>query len=544
MASKSPIKYGAVLFLFVFIIIILISLSAFYSHESQTVEHEDVLFQHRMGQKYTTNINGESLSSLSKQAAAPTARLSSSATTSWTDMKKMMSKLDGNKNAQNPPNDGGNEGKQHEVQHVVSGDSSAASSVVVAQQQDDHPYPWRRDELFLHFTPWAGMWNNMRQSFEIALHMACLLNRTLLVPEPHDAHVDTWKSAKILRYEDGYDAKLWAQNFPSILLSNFLRHNGVEYISKRDGYPTPQEERAQGIVKGSKKELQSTDCGVGHQAQCHAAAQVIKRSYKYAMHTDEEYFVWGPSDYFPKDPTPKNPPDLPTHSRKRRDFAATFVVPDTVVYISGGLTTWYHLVYSQPNNAHGNQCKKKMVENLQYNANIREWATKIVDELGGRDKFSAIHMRRSDFKKMYKSFVHPPADLLVKFEKYFKVGEPTLIATEAEEEVRDLMRDYKGPLTVKFFSDLDAFEQMKRKVPANQHPLVEQMVMVETRAFVGNHLSTFSMYVIRLRMFRDAKVPEAYTEAGVTPQGIPRPLPAWARFAWESGTDWKYPAPR
>ena len=412
------------------------------------------------------------------------------------------------------------------------GDLSSTSGVTQAL----HPYPWRVNETFLHFVPWNGMWNNVRQSFEIALFMACLLNRTLIIPEPDRGRRDSWQNAQLLRYEDAFDAELMRQNFKSIILSEFIRHGGVEYVSKRDGYPTED-------GRTGKKELQHPDCGGFNGYECSTAANVIKRSFKRMLKTNDEYFVWGPPDYFPSDPSPKDPPYLKTHSRERSDFGS-LMVPDTVVFIAGGLTTWYQYVYTHPSNDHGNSCKKKMVEALRYNKNLQAWADRIVSELGGRDKFSAIHMRRSDFKLMYSSFVHPPDTLLKKFERLFLPNETVLIATEVESEVREMQKERIGTINVKYFSDLTNFRDMLRAVPANQHPLVEQLVLGETRAFVGNHLSTFSMYSIRLRMFRGAVLPAAYTEAGVTEDGYPKPLAAWARFAWENGTDWMYPAPR
>ena len=381
-------------------------------------------------------------------------------------------------------------------------------------QQEVHAeqVPWPEETKFLLFTPWPGYWNNVRISFETATYTACLLNRTLLIPRLR-LQSDNYVADAKMQLTEAYDMELFGRHFPYIGVVAFVRQGGINFISHHDGYPTLEESK-KGHTQGKRplETLSEDYCSNLHSMQsryCYMYMPMTQRSwYKEMKSVNESYnpnYFAHPDGQFLEDPTPRwhrtrNP--LPVDDTRK------------LIHIDGLLMIYYNFAYVPRDDPRGKMCRQRMIDGVQYNQQIRHWASRFVEELGGVDGFSAVHLRRSDFKTVYTESIADPTAVMLKLGNDLRKGETFLIATDEEDVVRKELRFTAGSdvdevtgyrkfdFKIVFVSEIPSYKEMQQQLRPGQWAPVSQLVMAQARMFYQNDLSSFSAYTVRLRILR------------------------------------------
>ena len=426
------------------------------------------------------------------------------------------------------------------------------------------------EKKYLSFEPWAAGFNNRRQSFELAAYMACLMNRTLIVPDlglgpngqhHHYDHHAGGRDTK-LQFGEAYDLPHLNKYIPLVKYWDFVRAGGLKMLSLQDGYPSEHEEEAAAAINESsgqhktgqsesepRRPLEGTPWCDGRwsrnvdQQGCKQMHPLAKRSgYDTSPRTfdtisfDNTFFqrfhyTWDGSGPI------KQPLNLQGPTVKRRlplDHPST-----NLHYPSGLLGTFYDRIRPA---ARGipprmQQCQRAMQEGMQFIPSIMDHTRAIVAELGGPGGFSAIHIRRGDFKEQFAQSVEDPLAVLKKVAPLFRKGETVLISTDDEDEVFRLFGDKSTwgwmNFELKRASDLASEQAMQKTLRVSAWGLAFQSVLVEARVLVANHYSTFSSYAVRQRYMRRMEGLTLYTNSTVDigsdgAQGIRHPeLPWW-----------------
>jgi len=167
--------------------------------------------------------------------------------------------------------------------------------------------------------------------------------------------------------------------------------------------------------------------------------------------------------------------------------------------------------------------RRLIKHHIRWHPDIFALASRYVEQLTPYG-YDAIHIRRNDFqyqqtRRAAKEIWHNVSGLL-------NDDRPLYIATdETDEEFLDIFRSHKKVMT---WNDLPPAVD-DRTPPEKYTGPIEQLICAGARRFIGNHLSTFSTYIVRLRGYTRAPDMASYYHhqpcslAGVEPDDEPVP---------------------
>ena len=362
-------------------------------------------------------------------------------------------------------------------------------------------------QRFLSFEPWPGGWNNRRLSLECAAVLAILTARTLVLPPTttkiYDEHVP---GAKMLGFEGAYNMDLMRRHIPTVTFDEMLAcgKNLLEGLPLRP------------------KNCSNTPPGSKDRFYCEASLPVSERAQLVNVNGGHFY----PLPY-------KAQTDPKGHGRRAEQ------VPDASSVIAhyqrNLLCCFSNMVYIDPkwredavgaivaqqNPQLANATVKSRVfgtmrDAFAYNDEIQDLAKQVVEELGGVDGFSCVHLRRRDFKLQYPYTIGEPSEVLHNLAPVFKPNETVLVATDDDTEVREALKNPKHTLpNIRWllWPDLKTDTKVLVRILI---PLVVQQVCVAARVFAPNPFSTYSGLMVRLRGYRGAMGPY-YTTVKIKP---------------------------
>ena len=185
-----------------------------------------------------------------------------------------------------------------------------------------------------------------------------------------------------------------------------------------------------------------------------------------------------------------------------------YLVPITskVLFLRGA--EMYHQWDFNVNLAH------QMYTTIRFTQGIRQVAMNVIDEFfnSTNREYSAIHVRMGD----YADRTPPISDFKRKMERRnFRMDIPLYIATEPNSN-KQLFRDLCNIYDCKFskdFMDSTILRKFAEAVPQGQIRqdmigVVEQLICVAAKRFVGTSFSTFSAKIVEMRKFRSFAFPE------------------------------------
>jgi hypothetical protein len=124
--------------------------------------------------------------------------------------------------------------------------------------------------------------------------------------------------------------------------------------------------------------------------------------------------------------------------------------------------------------------------------------------------FNAVHVRRTDFIRLYPDQNIPARSLLNNIKKYIIPGTRLYISTD--EPNHEFFNIFSRYYQIFFLSNV--IDGARTKIPKASVACLEQIICSLAQVFVGTRLSTFSGYITRLRGYRNVSNKEIYFTDG------------------------------
>jgi hypothetical protein len=172
--------------------------------------------------------------------------------------------------------------------------------------------------------------------------------------------------------------------------------------------------------------------------------------------------------------------------------------------------------------------KRLIQERVRFRPEILQTAERISSTLGD---YSAMHVRRNDFFRLYPEQNLSPEQLLRSLTRRVRDGELLYIATD--EPDRTFFAPLRQRYDVRFADPID--------LPAASAACVEQLVCARAQRFLGTRFSTFSAYIVRLRGYLGAVDRNTYFtdgSPGSEIDSIGAPPFSWTNWMASGGPLW------
>lgn len=143
-----------------------------------------------------------------------------------------------------------------------------------------------------------------------------------------------------------------------------------------------------------------------------------------------------------------------------------------------------------------NRIKKYVCKHIHYKEELFVQACKIATYLNIEyGTYFSLHIRRNDFQTAYKNVCIPYHDVLENIRHIIPKGACLYISTDVKnkQDLHVFCSYYK----VIVLSDVAHL--LQPNIHVDMYGMIEQIICSRSKAFVGNHLSTFSTYIYRLR---------------------------------------------
>ena len=355
---------------------------------------------------------------------------------------------------------------------------------------------------YVIFQPWPCGLNNVRQGLELAVCLAYLTNRTLVIPE----YFTFWLIGK-KRILDFYSIT----GIKYELLADFIERNNFEKWRIDDEFfslhrdQIPQEIHISRISDDLVDEIHSS--------------VICERD----LVPDSNF------------------------AKKRKLFSLSQLIPidKRIVYFHQNLFGIYYQILHTSDNS---RIKKFIAKHVRPSDACFNEAERLINSIQDRSYYS-IHLRRYDFQ--YQETLLTPSQIIENISQEIPIGSKLYIATDfkynlsnpleerskfQEKTSSDFFDEFKEKYHVIFMSDLDHQE-------SDITPVVEQLICTRGLKFYNQHPSTFSSYIFRMRgIMRD--VDSTYYDVSITNPGIHQsgfvdytgPWSSWSREfkdAWD-----------
>ena len=144
------------------------------------------------------------------------------------------------------------------------------------------------------------------------------------------------------------------------------------------------------------------------------------------------------------------------------------------------------------------EIRKLVARHVHYSPYLFHLAQNAVEFLGDKNYY-AIHIRRTDFERVRKEIIRTAEEILDNIKDIIPTGSKLYIATDHKD--MEFFIPFKEKYEVFFYHDVA--HVFTTTLHENYIGLVEQLICTRAIKFVGNELSTFSSYIYRLRGYMD-----------------------------------------
>ena len=341
---------------------------------------------------------------------------------------------------------------------------------------------------YLNYTPWGGQLNNTRMCFEVALVLAVLSSRTLVIPPDY-----RWRNEPEFvdgRYRPLHPAEFL--EFETITRAlTVITHD--EYLAMTD-----PESRA------DSAELIFTP---GSCVFCH-----------------------------PHIPRPDS-----LEASRLVDFAAgrtqfLELTPEmqdrTVLNVQAPTLETFYTFFFFSSQADEFACRRFIRDYVRFKPAILTLGGGLAASLGS---FSALHIRRNDFFWQFPEQDLPARAILNRLPAHLR----TQLYIASDEPNRQLLAPLREHFEIRFLEDLTGSGSVTAGLPSDWLACVEQVICAQAREFVGTRLSTFSGYITRLRGYQQADDLGFYFTDG--PPGGELDLEGAHTYSWNNWLRCGYP---
>jgi hypothetical protein len=299
---------------------------------------------------------------------------------------------------------------------------------------------------YLILSPWVAGFNNLRMSLELAVSIAYLNNRTLILPPPYKIPTHLYNSEEKNGIEDYFE------------LEEAL---GIKYLSFKDFCS----------IKNINEDLES--------------AKKISKVLNYDCVKNVLNFekVIPPKDFL-KSRTYINAQDYFTDEECIFLDKNLLGIPEQTIYTS--LDT---------------EIKKLIAKHIRYKKEIFDIASEFINSL--KDKsYYAIHIRRGDHPTQYKQLAISSEAIIENIKDIIPFGSKLYIATDHKDE--NFFKIFQENYEVYFYKDFqNIIEEKYKNIKVTWIPLIEQLICSRSIKFVGNKLSTLSSLIYRIRGYME-----------------------------------------
>lgn len=297
---------------------------------------------------------------------------------------------------------------------------------------------------YLILSPWMAAFNNLRMSLELAVSLAYLTNRKLVLPPPYTVPSPLYNLKEKSGIEDYFEL---AQGL------------GVKHISFKEFCE----------AKGINYDLES--------------AKSISKVLDYDCVKNVLNFekVIPPKSFL------KNRPYI---------NAENYFTNEECLFLDKNLLgDPEQTIYTSLNT----EIKKIIAKYIRYKTEIFDIAWQVINKL--KDKsYYAIHIRRGDHQ--YKELAVPPEVILENIKNIIPEGSKLYIATDHLDE--SFFKKFKETYEVFFYKDFEnVVNERFQNINLNWIPMIEQLICSRSIKFVGNKLSTLSSLIYRIRGYMD-----------------------------------------
>lgn len=300
---------------------------------------------------------------------------------------------------------------------------------------------------FLTYTPWPGNLNNTRMCFEVAVMIALLTGRTLVIPQGY----------RRLHEHMGED-------FRPLHPRDFISFESLDSV------------------------LPSIP------------AEVYEVTRRYPRDRVELRFEPGEAVFcFPSVPQP----DDPAHARLRAfasgrtrllQLTPQLLNSETLDIKAPALEHFYtFFFFYNPDEARG--YRQFIRDYVHFPVHLVQLACGIAGELG---RYNAVHIRRGDFFQQFPEQAIPDMRIFETLLATLPRELPLYVATD--DPAAPLLNALRHHFRVTIAADFDG----SRNLPPESLACLEQLICAPAQRFVGTRLSTFSAYITRLRGYVSA----------------------------------------
>jgi hypothetical protein len=288
---------------------------------------------------------------------------------------------------------------------------------------------------YLAFTPWPGGFNNIRMSFELAVCLSYLTNRTLILPPAHQMYLLEGEAT----IEDFFDLE-------NLGISYFTFH---EFCSKKN-------------IEHSLEALKSISTPIYETLE----GNIINTEYIRVPKKVKKLDHWG------------------VHERY------IFFKKDEILFCENNLLgNFNQSLYT----SFGTELKKLVAKHVVLKKSIFNLAWNFINKIGDQ-QFYAIHIRRNDYQ--FKELFIPCEEIRDHLAGIVPENATLYIATDHKDLsfFEPLSRKYNLVFYKDVLNQLDLGSINKNWIPA-----LEMMICTRAIKFVGMYLSTFSSFIYRMR---------------------------------------------
>jgi len=316
------------------------------------------------------------------------------------------------------------------------------------------------NEKYISFDPWWGGFSNVRISYELAIAISIITNRTLILPPKVycfflSTHTD---KNTFINMWDFFDYDKFSSNIKCVNYEDVIDYRNLE--SKTQYYDNV-ESIANCIIFDGNNSKWSPNLAIKQN-------QILVS-------------------------TIENQKDFDEFSLNRN--IVNLNLNDKYIHFPRNLFGhFYYHVYGRTIQER-NVIKDKIKNSMIYKQRYYDIAYKIKEKLG---RYNSIHIRRNDFLYVRKSYVDDQSKILLsKLLTTMDVNLPLYIASD--ETNRSFFDFLKKHYNIFFL------ENIVDNISDRDSMVVDQLVCSESDIFLGSRLSTYSDYINILRGYSNKK---------------------------------------
>eukprot|EP01062_Namystynia_karyoxenos_P058790 TRINITY_DN50277_c0_g1_i1.p1 TRINITY_DN50277_c0_g1~~TRINITY_DN50277_c0_g1_i1.p1 ORF type:complete len:777 (+),score=257.76 TRINITY_DN50277_c0_g1_i1:150-2480(+) len=365
------------------------------------------------------------------------------------------------------------------------------------------------EQKYVTFEPDCGGWNNIRMAFETTVAFAYMTGRTLVMPPSRMVLYLLDKNPKPEVNARGiqalYDMEALGRRIKIISLEEFMDRE-VYSGNLGDDIParTPTLLNGLGIACGSMQIMNWLESGRPKNL-IWPKWDFMKHGVIFRRRPSEPLEVAGQRSEWVR--------SLITYMEKGGERAVEEYTPEMqqarVIHFSGHnsgkgddhrMLTHFYSFLGHADRARDDLMKRFVRDQMHYHGGIYCKASQVLSmirEEAGEAGFSAMHVRRGELQ--YQEVKISAKELLANTADHLHSGELLYIATDEKQKSFFKPFEERG-YRVRFLKDYYDRAGLG-KINQNFIGMIESIVVSHGRTFTGTHLSSFSGYIYRLRLY-------------------------------------------